>query len=140
MNAQLAGPFEQAAAIPYRGQGGQAEFCLITSTTTGRWGFPKGMIEPGDTPEQTALKEAAEEAGLHGVLVGEALGAFAYEKSGRRLRVLVFLMEVKRVESHWPEANRRARQWCAPAAVRLLLGHPEQQRLFDAALKRLGAL
>ena len=53
---------------------GRLEFCLITSTGKRRWSFPKGVIDPGETPPRTALKEAAEEAGLRGEICGKAAG------------------------------------------------------------------
>ncbi len=38
------------------------EFCLVSD---GRyWGFPKGHIEPGETPEVAAMREISEETGI----------------------------------------------------------------------------
>jgi bis(5'-nucleosidyl)-tetraphosphatase len=38
------------------------EVCLISD---GRyWGFPKGRVEPGETPETAAMREIAEETGI----------------------------------------------------------------------------
>jgi 8-oxo-dGTP pyrophosphatase MutT (NUDIX family) len=38
------------------------EVCLISD---GRyWGFPKGLVEPGESPEAAALREISEETGL----------------------------------------------------------------------------
>ena len=45
-------PLLQAAALPFRFRNGQLELCLITSISKGRWGIPKGIIDPGETPEQ----------------------------------------------------------------------------------------
>ena len=87
-------PPQQASAIPYRRRGEQLEFCLITSVSNGRWGFPKGLIDPGETAPQTALKEAREEAGIVGRVVGKPLGRYSYRKWNTSLAVTVFLMEV----------------------------------------------
>ena len=38
----------------------------------GRWGFPGGKIEPGETAAEAAVRELAEETGV----LAEALGAF----------------------------------------------------------------
>ena len=40
---------------------------------TGRWTVPGGRLEPGETPEQAAVREALEETGLHVRLEREAL-------------------------------------------------------------------
>ena len=71
---------QQASAIPYRHGAKGVEFCLITATSGPHWGFPKGIIDPGETFIETALKEAHEEAGIHGHVVGEPLGTYDYNK------------------------------------------------------------
>ena len=55
-------PILQACAIPFRRNGGQYEFCLITSLRKGRWGFPKGIIDKGETHIEaaTGIQEARE--------------------------------------------------------------------------------
>ena len=40
-----------------------------------RWGFPGGAVEPGETPERTAVREAKEETGLD-VSVGRLIGVY----------------------------------------------------------------
>lgn len=37
---------------------------LLVSNLAGIYGFPKGHMEPGETEEETALREVAEEVGL----------------------------------------------------------------------------
>jgi 8-oxo-dGTP pyrophosphatase MutT (NUDIX family) len=129
---------DQAATIPFRRRkDGAVEFCIITSLRDGRWGFPKGTVDPGDTLEETALKESDEEAGLHGRLLGEPLGTYSYVKQVQPLRVVVFLMEVERAAGTWDEADRRTRRWVSAEEARALVAHPEQRRLFEAALERL---
>jgi ADP-ribose pyrophosphatase YjhB (NUDIX family) len=43
----------------------------------GVWALPKGNLDPGERPEQTALREVLEETGVHGHLV-EKLGDVKY--------------------------------------------------------------
>jgi 8-oxo-dGTP pyrophosphatase MutT (NUDIX family) len=43
----------------------------------GVWALPKGNLDPGERPEETALREVLEETGVHGHLV-EKLGDVKY--------------------------------------------------------------
>lgn len=131
---------EQAAAIPFRWRDDQLEFCLITSVRRGKWGFPKGMIDPGETFEETALKESHEEAGLHGEILGKPLGNYEYGKWGMWLNVTVVLMEVDRADDEWDEQHVRRRRWVKEDKARKLLDKPEHQELLDDAVERIFAL
>ena len=133
-------PLKQASAIPYRLRDGQPEFCLITSISTGKWGFPKGIIDPGETPEETAIKEAEEEAGLDGRIVGEPVGQYQYHKWGTTLRVTVYLMEVTGVEDEWEEAELRQRVWRRADEARAAVSRTELRRLLDAAAERIRSI
>jgi 8-oxo-dGTP pyrophosphatase MutT (NUDIX family) len=48
----------------------------------GTWALPKGLIDTGEAPEQTAAREVAEETGADGELVGK-LGDIRYVYSRR---------------------------------------------------------
>jgi 8-oxo-dGTP pyrophosphatase MutT (NUDIX family) len=48
------GPIKQACAIPFRVAAGRLELCLVTSIRAGRWSFPKGDIDPGETAGRAA--------------------------------------------------------------------------------------
>lgn len=127
----------QASAVPHRAAEGGREFCLITSIAGGRWGFPKGIIDPGETPAETALKEALEEAGLRGRLDAEPLGRYRYAKWGRMLSVTAFLMEVSQCENRWLEAGQRQRRWVTVDEAARLLDRRPLARLLELALERL---
>jgi 8-oxo-dGTP pyrophosphatase MutT (NUDIX family) len=137
----LSNPILQACAIPFRHRDGMLEFCLITSSSRGHWGFPKGIIEGDDTPEETALIEALEEAGLRGRIVGEPIGEYRYQKWGTDLDVTVFLMEVDQVDDDWQEAELRQREWIPAEKVTSRLATNENAAMmFAAAMHRLSTL
>lgn len=131
-------PILQASAVPYRKRDGQVEFCLITTSKRKRWGFPKGIIDPGETPRETALKEALEEAGLHGRLKGDPLGHYQYRKWGTLLSVTCFLMEVTAADDDWLEADARGRRWHTAEKARSKIDRDSLVDLLDAAVERIG--
>ena len=51
---------------------------LLIKDGYGHWIWPKGHIEPGEEPENTALREISEETGQHKLRVLEELGKQEY--------------------------------------------------------------
>jgi 8-oxo-dGTP pyrophosphatase MutT (NUDIX family) len=124
-----AGVIRQAAAIPFKGD----QICLVTSRSGKRWVVPKGCIEPGKTTGEMALQEAWEEAGLVGVLTGEPVGSYVYEKAGLTCHVTVFLMQVTDVADVFPEQGLRERRWYTPAQALLRIEEPGLRELIRNA-------
>jgi 8-oxo-dGTP pyrophosphatase MutT (NUDIX family) len=127
--------YEQSGVIPYRvtqhAESGtrQLEVLLITSRKRKRWIIPKGIVEPAMTPQESAVKEAFEEAGITGQVSEKRLGVYTYPKWGGTCRVAVFLFAVTAELNDWPEADQRTREWMSLAeAVR---------RVEEAALKAI---
>ena len=129
--------YDQASALPFRFCGDDIQFCLITSRSKGRWCFPKGIIDPGETPEETALKEAEEEAGLTGEIVGEPLGAYEHSKWDRMLKVVVWLMKVDYAADEWEESHVRERQWVSYDDAFKLLDRRRLREFAHDAIRRL---
>lgn len=128
--------FYQACAIPFRRNRDGVEFCLVTSTKTQEWSFPKGTIKHGETPEQTALKNARKEVGLHGQITGK-VGNYRYRKWETTLEVTAFLMEVERCDSHWEESDKRQRCWVDLSEGRALVTRHELKMLLEKAHARI---
>jgi phosphohistidine phosphatase len=118
--ANANGYVRQAAAIPTLSN----RVCLVTNRSGKRWVIPKGVIDPGQTAEETALQEAWEEAGLVGVLKPQPVGSYVYEKWGNTCLVTVFFMQVTRVATQWPEQESRQREWLELADALERIGDP----------------
>jgi len=95
--------------IPFRKASHGLELVLISTRRRDRWIFPKGQPETGLSPAKVALQEAREEAGLGGRLVGHPV-VLPYAKEGGTTNLLLFLLEVKRLDSSWLEESQRDRQ------------------------------
>jgi 8-oxo-dGTP pyrophosphatase MutT (NUDIX family) len=127
---------DQAAVIAFRRKREMIEICLIRNKGSRKWKIPKGFVAPGETAQQAALKEAWEEAGLRGRLVGDVIGSYEYEKWNLALTVAVFLMEVEAAHAEWEESQFRERAW-APLdeAFSRLQQHPVKSLLPGAAAR-----
>ena len=109
-------------AVVFTRIGGERRYLLIRQTgqSEGCHGFPKGHMEPGETEEQTALREIFEEVGLRVRLLPGFRAVSEYPLPGlpdTQKRVVFFLAEyedqpVRILESErlsytlapWPQA------------------------------------
>lgn len=53
-----------AGGVAYRKEGGEVRLAVIRTSEEGRWQLPKGIVDPGESHEQAALREVREEAGI----------------------------------------------------------------------------
>jgi 8-oxo-dGTP pyrophosphatase MutT (NUDIX family) len=133
----MPGAARQVAVLAVRRGHDGLEVCLIRRKDSGKWGIPKGFIDRGDTPEQAALTEAFEEAGLKGQILGDAIGTYDYVKLKTALTVAVYVMEVLEEQEQWRERRFRERTWRSPEeAGELLASHPVRT-LWERARERL---
>jgi 8-oxo-dGTP pyrophosphatase MutT (NUDIX family) len=123
----------QSGAIVVRLDSKQPRVLLVTAKRNPRnWIFPKGHIEKGESPEEAALREAREEAGVVGKLIGPA-GVLEYAFLGAYARVEYFLAEFTR-ESGPPE-DGRSRVWCELDDALERLNYKNTRKLLKKAWK-----
>ena len=103
--------YSQSGVIPLRRREGKAEVLLVTSRKGKRWVIPKGVIDKGSSPAESAAREAWEEAGIRGTLSKRESGRYRYEKWGGTCTVRVFLLAVEEEADQWPESGTRRREW-----------------------------
>lgn len=81
-------PDTHAGGIVVRGYGSNPEYLIVRARRDpSAWVLPKGHIEPGESPEDAAVREVEEEAGCRAVIVAP-LGRIAFGG----VRTLIYLM------------------------------------------------
>jgi ADP-ribose pyrophosphatase YjhB (NUDIX family) len=75
-----------AGGVIYQNSGGAIEVALIATNGGNRWGLPKGHVRRGETAEEAAVREIAEETGLTGA-VERHLATIDYWFRAERTRI-----------------------------------------------------
>ena len=130
--------YTQSSVIPYRLHDGKLEILIISSSKQKHWVVPKGIKDPGVSAQDSAAKEAWEEAGIEGRVVESAIGNYAYEKWGASCTVDVYPMEVTRMlpEKEWEERHR-GREWVSPELAQQRLRQDELKPMIRALVTLL---
>lgn len=83
-----------AGGVVLRGHGSRTWVLLVEASDDPRqWVLPKGHIQAGENPRQTAVREVHEEAGVWARIAGE-LRDVSYSRSGKAIRVRFFAMRM----------------------------------------------
>ena len=127
--------YNQSGVIPFRILNGKIQVLLITSRRRKKWIFPKGIIEPGMTPQESAASEAIEEAGVIGKVFVEMLGEYEYNKWGGICHVQMFPMEVTKIMDNWMESSFRERKWVSIAEAKRLLNKDKLKLMLDKLIE-----
>ncbi len=131
--------YTQSAVIPYRMMDGEPEILIITSSSGRHWVVPKGIAEPGLSLQDSAAKEAREEAGITGDVLHEALGEYRYDKWGAECMVTVYAMQVTgEIPEPEREEQHRERAWVSATEAMQRLHQPALSGLIPTLVDRVG--
>jgi 8-oxo-dGTP pyrophosphatase MutT (NUDIX family) len=133
-----------AGGLVILGDGPEAQGVLIGKLNRrGRlvWSLPKGHIEDGETLEQTAVREAAEETGIIGEVLAP-LGVIDYwfVAGGRRIHKTVhhFLLRAVGGELSTADVEVTEVAWFPLAEITEHLAYPDERRLIERVPDLLG--
>lgn len=98
------------------------------------WTFPKGHIEPGETPRQAALREVLEETGYKASILKPMLKVrYAFTLKGKYVKKVVqwYLMKkLGRIGKHDP-SEILAINWVSISKAKEMVEYPSDLRLLD---------
>lgn len=104
------------------------------------WSLPKGHIEAGETAEQAAVREVAEETGIDGEILA-ALGTieFWFVADGRRIHKTVqhFLLRATGGELSDADIEVTEVAWVPLTDMATQLAYPDERTLVDTAGRML---
>ena len=112
----------------------------------GVWALPKGTLDPGEKPEQTALREVFEETGVHGHLV-EKLGDVKYtyaRRGGERVFKIVSFYLLRAGRGRISDIEERMRievaeaRWLPLDEAPRLLAYGGEREMVQKARARFG--
>jgi 8-oxo-dGTP pyrophosphatase MutT (NUDIX family) len=132
-----------AGGVVVRGE----EAIVIVPTRRGARGqkvlaLPKGHVDPGETPAQTALREVREETGVEAELV-EKLGdvRYFYQRGGKRIfkRVTFYLLEYRggSIDDHDDEVEEA--RWMPLTEAAEALSYDGEREMAGRALSAIAS-
>lgn len=129
---------ESAGTLLYRAGPSGLEVLLVHPSGNynrrAPWGIPKGLVDAGESPEETARRETREETGVTAAELA-SIGHMTYSRSRKRIECFAGPAP--------PAAAPRCASWEIDAAEFLPIDearrriHPEQAVFLDRLLQRL---
>ena len=130
-----------AGGVVLRAAGDQLEVVIAGRDSDRTWVFPKGTPDPGETVEETAIREVREESGLD-VEIVRPIGSIDYwfAVPGERVHKIVhfFLMrpsggDVSRHDHEYDEVR-----WVSVTDARRMLSYDTYREMLDRAIAAAG--
>ena len=131
-----------AGGVVYRLTEGHVQIAICGRTDSGLWALPKGTPAPGESTEQTAVRETQEETGLQVTLV-RPLGTIDYWFAARNVRyhkyVHFFLMKAVGGDTAQHDQEYDEVRWVEIDEALSRLGYPNEAAIVRQAAAQLAA-
>ena len=133
-----------AGGMVFRRTGVDQIDILMIQDLLGQWTIPKGHVEEGESLEQTATREIAEETGLDNLVIRDKLDKihFFYRKEGKLIYMTthVFLIEaLGNTDALIPEDSEGIvdAKWFPKDEALQLIEYKDTEKLFKMGLGKL---
>jgi 8-oxo-dGTP diphosphatase len=126
-----------AGAAVFTNDDGGPRWAVIHRPRYDDWSLPKGKLDPGEDFEQAAVREVAEEIGVHGAL-GAELPSTRYRDNKDRPKVVRYwLMETPEVPAFEPNDEVDDVRWLTTDEALAALTYQRDLDLIHAAVELL---
>lgn len=123
-------------AVVYRMEQGRRKFLLIRNRRSAHWGFPKGHVEPGETSEQTAIREVLEETGLHIKILPDFVKKSDYTIQGKiEKSVQIFLARTEEINYTLQEEEIEECGWFSYEKALNVLNYDNDKTILNDAMQ-----
>lgn len=126
----IANSLTHAGCVVFRDDKEKLRYLVVSSSTDEHWVLPKGHIDPGESPEEAALRELKEETGVLGETI-KSLSIQRFNKFGKKVVVQYYLVRMR--GSKPPMENRQLRWEDKESALELLSFTESKNAIQDAA-------
>lgn len=131
------GVVRAAGGVVWRAAGGGRQVLVVHRPRYDDWSLPKGKADPGESDEDCALREVAEETGLRCEL-GPYLTEVFYTDRRRRPKVSRYWAMRPLGGRFVPGDEVDEVRWLEVAPARELLSYPRDRRVLDVFEEQTG--
>ena len=130
---------EAAGGVVWRrGSKGSLKVLLVHRERYDDWSFPKGKLDKGETYEDAARREVAEETGLVCELGEELPSTWYHDAKGRLKLVRYWAMRVVGIEPWAPNDEIDQRRWVTLGEAEGMLSYGHDRELLARLRTELG--
>ena len=125
---------KSCGAVVFRKYHGNIELLLIKHVVGGHWSFPKGHVEPGETEEQTALREIKEETGIDVELNTSCREVVSYSPKRDTTKDVIYFLGKAKTFQYTPQEEEIAQiKWVEINLAHSFLTYDNDKQLVNKA-------
>ncbi len=125
---------KSCGALVFRRFHGNTELLLIKHANGGHWSFPKGHVEPGETEEETALREIKEETGIDVIIDPSFREVISYSpKKDTQKDVIYFIARAQNYDYTPQEEEISQIKWVEINRAHTILTYDNDKQLVNKA-------
>ena len=127
-----------AGGIVFKTQDGKTLWLIAKHSGYHKWAFPKGLIDPGETAETTAVREVREETGITANIITpiQEKESYFYTFNGEKISKTVQYYVMEYVSGNIADHDWEMEdvKWADEHEVQSLLGFEAAKKTFDRAV------